>query len=82
LDVDTFLDDTLRALLIGKALAQNGYATSSFLGNLVVELQRAHDELGRRAGTSEQVLADFLDAAIQEINISRYFEEFQISEYL
>ena len=41
----TEVDDTLRALLLSKSLAQNGYAAGSFLASLAGELQKGYDVL-------------------------------------
>ena len=41
------------------------------------ELRRATEELYHTEGTTERKLADFLEAAMQEISISRYLEDMQ-----
>ena len=80
MNVDQLFDHTLRALVLSKSLAQNGYATGPYLGDLAVELRKAHDVLKAKKGAPQQVLAAFIDAAIDDINITRYLEESQKTE--
>jgi len=69
------LDDALRAVHLSKSLSQNGYVTGNFLASIAKQMSKAKEELESSPHAREQILADYLDAAIQEINISRYLEE-------
>ena len=72
-----FFDDALQALLLSKSLSQNGYIASAFLNNVSHEIERARDQLYETQGSTEQVLAQYLEAALQEIQVTKYLETLQ-----
>ena len=71
----------MHALQLSKELSQNGYESSTFLKYVHSELRRATEDLILTEGTTERKLADFLEAAMQEISISRYLEDMQSFEH-
>lgn len=50
---------------------------SAFLGNVSGEIERARDELYGTHGSTEKVLAEYLDAALHEIKVTKYLETLQ-----
>ena len=58
---------------MSKNLSQSGYSASGFLENISKELTQVKEEL-ESFGETEKVIAEYLESALHEIEMSRYLE--------
>ena len=75
-----FLDNGMRAMDLFKKLSQNGYQTIDFLSQSYYEIELVKTSLGHQKGHTEDYLALYLVAALEEVNIARYLQELQVKE--
>jgi len=71
----SFLVDTAEGLRLAKRLSQNGYSISPFLAEINAQLLNTASHLDHSTIINEMHLVEFIEAAIQELNVTRYVEE-------